>query len=315
MDFPELHERLMREQGRAKGITFTYTYTGPDAVKPINCKISQMAHEHLFAFFGLLLFVVLCSQVAQHFYSRYYIRKEVLKLIRMHSQYGGVTSLTRGIPTNIIFNLLCERLARGGSFSRFFFRNRLTVERVDEACHDLLWDPEAGVHAYRLNEANHWWAEGDLPPSGNGQEERPDVSPLCSNYTGPTVGPTGNPEKRTSTTNNFASSPHKHSDNGVPQMHEGGICPVQCWHHEYSTLPGCLRASSTPYAASDSIIFSTTGQAVSNEHGNATAGHIKAARGLDDYSGLMREFRELQRASHTLSGELARERHLRSPYR
>ena len=55
-------------------------------------------------------------------------------------------------------------------------------------------------------------------------------------------------------------------------------------------------------------------QAASNENVSAMAGIIKQARGLDDYAGLMREFRELQRASHTLSGELARERHLRSPY-
>ena len=250
----------MREQGRAKGITYLYTYTGPDAIKPLNCKIGQMAHEHLIALLGLLLLLVLCSQVAQHFYSRYYIRKEVLNLLRMHSQHGDGTSLTRGIPTDIIFNLLCKRLARRGSVSRFFLRGRLTVERVEEACHELLWNPETGVHAYRLNETNHWWAERDLPSSADGQGTGRENTPSFLNNTGPTLGPTGSSEKPTPTANNLDSYPHQHSGVGGPPNQGGRSDPSQFWMREPSRLPGNVRAHNTPHSTAGSLPISTFGQ-------------------------------------------------------
>lgn len=46
---------------------------------------------------------------------------------------------------------------------------------------------------------------------------------------------------------------------------------------------------------------------------NGASEGMKPAKGLDDYLGLMRELRELRRASHAISGELSRDRHLRSP--
>ncbi|CDJ36545.1 uncharacterized protein EMH_0061910 [Eimeria mitis] len=251
VDFPELHERLLREQSRAKGITFTYTYTGPDTMKPLSCKISQMAHDHLLALVGLLFLLVLCSQAGQHFYSRYYIKQEVLNLIRLHSQRGGVASLTRGIPTDILFNLLCERLAKKGALAQFLLRGRLTVERVDEACHDLLWEPQTGVHAYRLNETNHWWAE-------NGNRQGPDrENRHLSNFKGPTVGPTQSSERPTPTTSILGSPLHQHPDNGDPQMQEGGSGPVQSCGRGCSSLPGHSWDHGTAHATAGYPTLST----------------------------------------------------------
>ncbi|CDJ52656.1 hypothetical protein, conserved [Eimeria brunetti] len=225
VDFPELHERLMREQARAKGITFIYTYTGSDT-------------------------------------------------------------------------------------------GRLTVERVDEACHELLWKPETGVHAYRINETNHWWAERELPPSSSGEGTERESHPSCWNDNGPTVGSNRSLDKPTLTTSKSGSSLHRQSNSGRPHTPEDDSVPSQYCNYEYSPTPVRLRDHDTAHGTVDSFPLSAFGQeAAFNQHDVATAGAAKPARGLDDYSGLMRELRELQRASHTLSGELAREKQLRSPYR
>lgn len=185
MDFPGVHERLMREQSRSRGLTFTYSYKGSEPRKPLSCKLNEMTQEHLLALLTLLAILVVCSHFAHHFYISYYLRKEVLDLIRRNSHYDEGTSLTRGIPTERLFQLLSERLARSGPFRRFLLKDKLTLERVDEVCHELLWSPTAGVRTYRMHETNHWWADGKFAYSlPQGTEGNP------SSWTngGPTVG-------------------------------------------------------------------------------------------------------------------------------
>ncbi|OEH77732.1 hypothetical protein cyc_04510 [Cyclospora cayetanensis] len=69
-----------------------------------------------------------------------------------------------GISTEDIYKLLASQLASKGTLTRLILKKKLTLGRVDEACHDLLYSPNTRVHAYQLHEANHWWAEEQAPP-------------------------------------------------------------------------------------------------------------------------------------------------------
>ncbi|CDJ69330.1 hypothetical protein, conserved [Eimeria necatrix] len=311
VDFPGLHERLMKEQSRSKGITFTYTYKGSDLRKPLSCRISQLAQEHFLALLMMLSLLVVTGHFAQHFYLKHYIRKEVLKLIRLHSQQAGDTAVSRGIPTESIYNLLCHRVARGGTIPRLLLRNRLTVELVEDACQELLWNPETGVHSYRLHESNHWWAEdttSSFPAESEAAEEN---KQSVWNSIGPTVGMAQNSEAANSPSLG-AHIPQWERES--PHTRESGSNPLYSWRYGDSPPRGHLWKQDSLDSAADYFATSNAGERMAIKmYENGASEGMKPAKGLDDYLGLMRELRELRRASHAISGELSRDRHLRSP--
>ncbi|KAL8424251.1 hypothetical protein Efla_002869 [Eimeria flavescens] len=179
VDFPDLHKRLMKEQARSNGLTYTYRYDGLDSEKPFTCKISKRIKENMLGVLVALILLVIGSHLLHYLYLTYYIKREVLDLIRQHSHYDKVTLLTRGISTATIVELLRERLSGRDYLFRLLLEGNLTLERVDEVCHELLWSPAAGVHAYRLNETNHWWASDSniflLPKGKEGESSQAGV--------------------------------------------------------------------------------------------------------------------------------------------
>ncbi|KAL8269959.1 hypothetical protein Esti_006117 [Eimeria stiedai] len=174
VDFPDMHERLMMEQRRSKGLTFTYAYDGPEPKKPLTCNIREMIGKHLLTFIATLVLLIIGTHLLHLIYMTHYVRGEMLSLIRQYSHYNEATLLTQGVATETLVQLLRERLDRAHSLSRLLLKNKITPEIVDEVCHGLLWTPNTGIHAYRLNETNHWWAgEGNARfSSHDGEDQR-----------------------------------------------------------------------------------------------------------------------------------------------
>lgn len=149
----------MKEQSRSRGLTYTYSYAGNATVKSFSCRMKELAQEHVLGLATAVASLVIGGFFLCNCYMRYYIKKEVLTLIRQHSVFDDVNSITLGIPTEGIFQLLLEKLVAKKNLPSLLLRKRITLEKVDEACHELLRSAEAGVHTYRMSRTNHWWAK------------------------------------------------------------------------------------------------------------------------------------------------------------
>lgn len=303
VDFPELHERIMEEHIRTKGITYMYKYKGTDPLKPLSCKIGSVAQDHLLTILTLLTVFIVCSHFAHHLYFKNYIRKQVLSLIRLYSQHGGVASLTRGVPTESLFQLLCKDLANAGCFTRFLVKNKLTLESVDEACHELLWSPKTGVHAYTLYETHHWWAEKMASSSSSqGRDNTGGLGSPTKGDGGLTVSvspPEGVPSNTSLSFDRQLSEPTGSSDVKT------GTTPVHSRLQVDLQFPTSVWGYGSPYVISDPPT-ATRVHAGPPYSGFEQENTLTCAKRLDDYTGLTKELWALQRAKRTISGELER---------
>lgn len=249
VEFPDVHKRIMEEHIRARGITYTYKYEGAELLMPLSCQIRRVAQEHLLTILTFLTVFIVCSHVAHHLYFKNYIKRQVLSLIRVYSQHGGVASLTCGIPTKTLFQLLCKDLASAGFFTRFLIRNKLTLESVNEVCYELLWSPKTGVHAYTLHDTNHWWAKNTAVPFSS--QDQVNTDPVGSS-TQSNGSLTVNVSPAEAASNNISPSFNQQMRTpiGFPDV-KTGTTPVLSRRPVNLQLPASLWEYRSPYVRSD----------------------------------------------------------------
>ncbi|XP_026194360.1 uncharacterized protein LOC34621036 [Cyclospora cayetanensis] len=317
VEFPELHERLVKEQSRSRGITYTYTYKGSDLRRPFSCRISASVQNNLLPMLTVMAVALACSYLSQGVYIRYYVRKEVLSLIRLYSRTAEGFPVAPGISTEDIYKLLASQLASKGTLTRLILKKKLTLGRVDEACHDLLYSPNTRVHAYQLHEANHWWAEEQAPPlnphkrdtaNGNSNSKLATTCPAFESVQHPP----------TTSTHSFGAATVHQWNRVSPQPREHGNTIGHPWQRMDYQVSG-LKMACRDATKVRNVVDLRYDMCVANGCVQRMIRRVpdsscteKPTRGLDDYLGLIKEYRELQQASHRISAELARQTELRS---